>query len=80
MAENIIEDFKDFADPGTYKKIINNINEALEKEFLELESEADDLFGTSKEEDTSGANLVDDDLVDNGLIDNLAENTKKLNS
>jgi len=75
VAENIIEDFKEFADPGTYKKIINNINEALEKEFLELASEADDLFGTSKEEDTSGANLVDD-----GLVDNLTENPKKLNS
>lgn len=79
MAENIIEDFKDFADPGTYKKIINNINEALEKEFLELESEADDLFGTGKE-DTSGTSLVDDDLIDNGLVDDLTENTKKLNS
>jgi len=79
MAENIIEDFKDFTDPGTYKKIINNINEALEEEFLELESEADDLFGTG-EEDTSGTNLVDDDLVDDGLVDNLTENPKKLNS
>ena len=50
IAENIIEEFKDFTDPGTYKKIINNINEALEKEFLELANEADDLFGTGDEE------------------------------
>ena len=50
IAENIIEEFKDFTDPGTYKKIIDNINKALEKEFLELESEADDLFGTGEEE------------------------------
>jgi len=50
IAENIIEEFKDFTDPGTYKNIINNINEALEKEFLELADEADDLFGTEKEE------------------------------
>ncbi|HJX02129.1 MAG: hypothetical protein A2163_03920 [Actinobacteria bacterium RBG_13_35_12] len=50
IAENIIEEFKDFTDPGTYKKIINNINEALEKEFLELANEADDLFGTEEEE------------------------------
>ncbi len=57
MAENIIEDFKDFADPGTYKKIINNINEALEKEFLELASEADDLFGTKEEEEPADAAL-----------------------
>jgi len=57
MAENIIEDFKEFADPGTYKKIINNINEALEKEFLELESEAHDLFGTGEEEEPEDAAL-----------------------
>ena len=57
MAENIIEDFKDFADPGTYRKIINNINEALEKEFLELASEADDLFGTKEEEEPADAAL-----------------------
>ena len=50
IAENIIEEFKDFADPGTYKKIINNINEELEKEFLELADEADDLFGTGDKE------------------------------
>ncbi|NQT67257.1 MAG: 1-acyl-sn-glycerol-3-phosphate acyltransferase [Actinobacteria bacterium] len=74
-AENIIEDFKDFADPGTYKKIINNINEALKEEFLELASEADDLFGTG-EEDTSGTSLVDDDLIDNGLVDDLTENPR----
>ena len=57
MAENIIEDFKDFTYPGTYKKIINNINEALEKEFLELESEADDLFGTGEEEEPIDSEL-----------------------
>ncbi|GAH56501.1 unnamed protein product [marine sediment metagenome] len=57
MAENIIEDFKDFTDPGTYKNIINNINKALEKEFLELESEADDLFGTGEEEEPADAAL-----------------------
>ena len=57
VAENIIEDFKDFADPGTYKKIINNINEALKEEFLELASEADDLFGTKEEEEPADAAL-----------------------
>jgi 1-acyl-sn-glycerol-3-phosphate acyltransferase len=50
IAESILEEFKDFTDPGTYKKIINNINKALEEEFLELKSEADDLFGTEEEE------------------------------
>lgn len=80
MAENIIEDFKDLTDPGTYRKIIDNINKALEEEFLELASEADGLFGTFKEEDTSGTNPVDDDLVDGSLVDNLTENPKKLNS
>ena len=57
MAENIIEDFKDFTYPGTYKKIINNINDALEKEFLELESEADDLFGTGEEKEPIDSEL-----------------------
>jgi 1-acyl-sn-glycerol-3-phosphate acyltransferase len=57
IAESIIEDFKDFTDPGTYKKIIDNINNALEKEFLELESEADDLFGTNEEEKPTDAEL-----------------------
>ena len=57
MAENIIEEFKDFTDPGIYKKIINNINDALEKEFLELESEADDLFGTGEEEESIDSEL-----------------------
>lgn len=57
IAENIIEEFKDFTDPGIYKKIINNINDALEKEFLELESEADDLFGTREEEEPIDSEL-----------------------
>lgn len=57
IAENIIEEFKDFTDPGIYKKIINNINDALEKEFLELESEADDLFGTGEEEEPIDSEL-----------------------
>jgi len=50
IAENIIKEFKDFTEPAAYKNIINNINDALEKEFLELASEADDLFGTGDEE------------------------------
>ncbi len=57
IAENIMQEFKDFADPGVHKKIISNINDALKKEFLELASEADDLFGTGEEE-----NLVDSEL------------------
>ena len=50
IAENIMQEFKDFTDPKIHKKIINNINSAMEKEFLELASEADDLFGTGEEE------------------------------
>ncbi len=69
IAENILEEFKDFTKPGAYKKIINNINDALEEEFLELKSEADNLFGT-EEEETSGTNLLDD----------FTETPKKLNS
>lgn len=57
IAGNIIEEFKDFTKPGTYKKIIDNINKALEKEFLELESEADDLFGTGEEEEPIDSEL-----------------------
>jgi len=50
IAENILEEFKDFTDPGNYKKVLDNINEALEKEFLELADEADDLLGVEDEE------------------------------
>src|SRR3972149_3804428 len=59
IAENILEAFKDFTDPGNYKNIINNINEAMEKEFLELADEADDLFGT-EDESPSGSSFIDD--------------------
>ncbi|MFA5015800.1 MAG: lysophospholipid acyltransferase family protein [Actinomycetota bacterium] len=69
IAENILEEFKDFANPINYKKIINNINEALKKEFLELANEADDLFGTE-----------DDSLSESNFIDDFDENPKKLNS
>lgn len=48
IAENIIEDFKDFTKPGIYKNIIDNINKALGEEFLELKCEADDLFGAEE--------------------------------
>jgi len=50
IAENVMREFKDFADPGVHKKIINNINDALKKEFLELADEADDLFGIEEKE------------------------------
>lgn len=62
IAENIIEDFKDFTKPGTYKKIINNINKALEEEFLELKSEADVLFGNRDEEESGEEDLIDPEL------------------
>ncbi len=50
IAESILEEFKDFARPEPYKKIINNINRALEEEFLELKNEADSLFGAGEED------------------------------
>jgi 1-acyl-sn-glycerol-3-phosphate acyltransferase len=50
IAESVMQEFKDLADPGTYKKIISNINDSLEKEFLELSDEADDLFGIKGKE------------------------------
>ncbi|OGD33632.1 hypothetical protein A2V94_02065 [Candidatus Atribacteria bacterium RBG_16_35_8] len=68
IAENILEEFKDFTNPGNYKKVLDNINESLEKEFLDLADEADDLFGT-EDESPSGSNFIDD----------FDENPKKLN-
>lgn len=64
IAENIIEEFKDFTRPGTYKEIINNINKALEEEFLNLKSEADNLFGTGEEEEfeEGPGELIDPEL------------------
>jgi 1-acyl-sn-glycerol-3-phosphate acyltransferase len=50
IAESVMQEFKDFTDPRARKKIVNNINEALEKEFLELADEADDLFGIEVKE------------------------------
>ncbi len=45
IKEKVMRKFKGFTNPGTYKRIINKINDTLEKEFLELASEADDMFG-----------------------------------
>ena len=59
IAENILEEFQDFTNPANYKKVINNINEALKKEFLELADEADDLFSI-EDDKPSGANFIDD--------------------
>jgi len=50
IAESVMQEFKDFTDPGVRKKVINSINEALKKEFLELVDEADDLFGIEGKE------------------------------
>lgn len=50
IAESVMHKFKDLTHPKTYKKIINNINDALEKEFLELASEADCLFGINNKD------------------------------
>lgn len=45
IAENILEELKNLAGPKNYREAIKNINKALEEEFLELKSEADNLFG-----------------------------------
>jgi len=50
IAESVMQEFKDFTDPGARKKVVNSINEALKKEFLELVDEADDLFGIEGKE------------------------------
>jgi 1-acyl-sn-glycerol-3-phosphate acyltransferase len=51
IAKNILEDFKEFTKPATYKKIINNINSALEEEFLSLKIDAEALTGKEEEPD-----------------------------
>lgn len=48
LAENITKDLKVLADKKTYKKIVENINRALEKEFLELKRQAEELFAIFK--------------------------------
>lgn len=45
IKEKVMRKFKGFTDPVNYKKIINKINDTLEKEFMGLAGEADDLFG-----------------------------------
>jgi hypothetical protein len=55
IAESVMQEFKDFTDPRARKKIVNNINDALEKEFLELADEADDLFGIEVKEQPKDA-------------------------
>jgi 1-acyl-sn-glycerol-3-phosphate acyltransferase len=50
IAESVMQEFKDLTDPTIRKKVVDNINEALEKEFLELADEADDLFGIEGKE------------------------------
>ncbi|MEA2015772.1 MAG: lysophospholipid acyltransferase family protein [Actinomycetota bacterium] len=75
IAKSIKEDFKKLAKPENLKDILSDINEALEDEFFSLKSEADNLFGFSNEEYTSGTNMVD-----GSPEDNLTETTKKLNT
>jgi 1-acyl-sn-glycerol-3-phosphate acyltransferase len=60
MAENIIEDFSEIADKKEYKKIIDKITAALEKEFNELKDEAESLV-----------NIKEKELMDNGTFKNL---------
>ena len=57
-AENIIKDLEFLTDGKAYKQIIENIHEALKEGFLELESEAGVLIGTT------GKDLIMNDLED----------------
>jgi len=52
VAEYTVENLKDPSKPATYKKIINNINTALEEEFLSLKSYSDGLSGVPEKKDT----------------------------
>ena len=70
IAENIIEEFGDLARPGAYKKITDNINKALEDEFLELKKEADYLFGTGGGElPVADALIPEEELMDPELLE-----------
>ena len=51
-AENIIDDFKELTDTKSYKAAIDGINHELTEEFLELQDEAADMFGTENEKDS----------------------------
>jgi len=64
MAENIIEDFKDLTDKKACKQITENIHKALLDEFLELENEADKLFGTPESEDSEDNAFLESDQED----------------
>ncbi len=64
MAENIIKDFKDIADGGTYKKAIGHINGKLEEGFNELISEAGSLF-------VSGEPSGDAGCQDEGFVEDI---------
>jgi len=44
VANNIMENVKGLADKKTYKQIIDDIHQALEEEFLELETESEEMF------------------------------------
>ena len=66
IGENIMEDFKNLTDKKVYKNIVENINKALEEEFLELKLKADKLFEISVDENNS---LLNDRFQDNSFED-----------
>ena len=51
IAENIINDFKDITANKNYKEIVNNIHENMEKNFWELQDEAEDILEKLQEAD-----------------------------
>jgi hypothetical protein len=53
FAENIIRDLQSITDKKSYKKIINDINQSLYKEFLDLEREAKKIFSRLADERTA---------------------------
>ncbi len=62
MAENIVNDFKDMADGGTYKNTLEQINRKLEEGFNELIDEADGLFVSGESAGDTG--YQDEDPVE----------------
>jgi len=68
MAENILDDFYEITDKGEYKKVIDKITAALEKEFNELKDEAESLVNIKQKEQTDNSSLKNMQNIKQGQI------------
>ncbi|MBC7333606.1 MAG: 1-acyl-sn-glycerol-3-phosphate acyltransferase [Actinobacteria bacterium] len=76
LAENIISDFKTLTDKNKYKRIVENINKALEKQFIELKKQAEEVFSGLKAEPITDSydenklvNQPEEEMTDNLVED-----------